>query len=127
MKRSYALRALGALALAAALAPLPALAGHNVRMTATMLTGSAQRVWLTVYRSEFSGMQRTIVASGWMDRRNAFATEQYNGYNYFFRAQVDAANNHIIADTTVEINPNHNQRLDLVGSIADGFHWQIPR
>lgn len=126
MKRMFVLRALGALALAAALMPLPAHAGKNIRMTASMVTGYAQRVWVTVYRNEFSGMQRSIVASGWMNRRSAFATEQYNGYNYFFRAQVHAADDRIIADTTVEIDPNHNQQLHLVGSPADGFYWQIP-
>jgi hypothetical protein len=119
------LRAFAALALATALAPLPALASQ-IRMTATLIpTTHADRAWVTVYRSEFSGMQRTIVASGWMISSGTFSTTQYSGYHYFFRAQAHKGHS-IVADTTVEIDPRHNQRLDLIDT--DGhFHWQIPR
>jgi len=125
MKRSMVLRALGALALATALAPLPALAGQTF-MTATMFASSnADRAWVTVYRSEFSGMKRDIVASGWMNPRQSFSTTQYNGDHYFFRAQVHQGAK-TVADTTVEIDPRRNQRLDLIDDKGH-FHWQIPR
>jgi hypothetical protein len=125
MTRSIVLRALGAIALVAALAPLPAFAGHNVRLIATMLTASADRTWVTVYRSEFSGMKREIVASGWMGRGGSFSTDQYNGDHYFFRAQVHVGDK-IVADTTVEIDPRRHQFVELVGS-QHGYYWHIPR
>jgi hypothetical protein len=125
MTRSIVLRALGALALVTALAPLPAVASQTF-MTATMFASSrADRAWVTVYRSEFSGMKREIVASGWMNPRQSFSTTQYSGDHYFFRAQAHKGDK-IIADTTVEIDPRRNQRIDLIDN--DGsFHWQIPR
>lgn len=125
MTRSIVLRALGALALVTALAPIPALASQT-RMSATMIpTTHADRAWVTVYRSELSGMQRTIVASGWMGNGSTFSTTQYSGYHYFFRAQVHQGHM-IVADTTIEVDPRHNQRIDLIGN--DGhFYWQTPR
>jgi len=125
MKRSYALRALGALALVTALVPLPALASQTL-MTASMIASTrADRAWVTVYRSELSGMQRTIVASGWMNVRQSFSTTQYSGYPYFFRAQVHHGTK-IVADTTAELDPRHHQRIDLIDN--DGhFYWQVPR
>lgn len=125
MKRSFALRAIGALALATALVPLPALAGQTF-MSATMFaSANADRAWVTVYRSELGGMKRSIVASGWMNPRQSFSTTQYSGDHYFFRAQAHRGDA-IVADTTVEIDPRHNQRLDLIDDNGH-FHWQLPR
>lgn len=125
MKRSSALRALAALALATALAPLPAHASQTF-MTASMFASSrADRAWVTVYRSELGGMKRSIVASGWMNVRQSFSTTQYTGDHYFFRAQVHNGPT-IIADTTVEIDPRHQRHIELIDN--DGhFHWQLPR
>ena len=125
MTRTIALRAVGALALVAALAPLPAIASQ-IRMTASMFPSThADRAWVTVYRSELSGMQRSIVASGWMRPHAGFSTTQYSGYHYFFRAQVHHGEA-IVADTTVEVDPRHHQRIELVGATGH-FYWQLPR
>jgi len=118
MPRYIALLALAVFALAT-----PAVAGKNVPIIVSMHTSLADRTWVTVYRSELAGMKRDIVASGWISPGRSFVTHQYNKSHYFVRGQAHRGND-IIADTTVEFDPERNHTVTLV-EVDRHFHWQV--